>query len=232
MTKRYKGFSFTYSKLKSFETCPLQHQQATILKQPGMEASGDAIDYGNRVHTALAEAIKNDIPLVPAMRHLQYWVDWFKGIPGEQFVEEKWGMTRDFGEADFFSNFAWLRLIVDAAKVHGPIGRLVDWKTGKRLEEPLQLWLGAACMFAKFPWLKVVDSMFVWLKEDDGRNSHECISAQTVRKEEIGDIWTSLLPRIEHYEHTIAADGPWPARPGDHCKFCRYQGCEFFGKGR
>lgn len=222
-----KPFSFTYSKLKNFEKCPLQHKVTDIERRPGTEPGGDAISYGNKVHSAFKAALKHNEALAPDMSHLQYWVDWVKDLPGERFIEEKWGLNRNMATpAEFFSNFAWLRLIVDVAVVHreAKIGWLVDWKTGDPKwvgEQPLQLWLGAAVMFSKFPELETVDSMFVWLKDDDGTNSHECITAETVRKPMLPEIWEAILPRVELYEQTVAADGPWLSKPGSHCKFCR-----------
>jgi hypothetical protein len=222
-----KPFSFTYSKLKSFETCGRQHEAEAILRLPGMEPSGDAIDYGNRVHKAFEDALgPEQRPLIPAMRHLQYWVDWVKSLPGTRFVEAKWALSRDFQEAEWFGA-PWMRLRGDVAVVNRPakLGWLVDWKTGNRLDEPLQLWLGAAVMFQLFPELELIDSMFVWLKEDDGRNSHECISAETIKREQVGEIWDQLLPRIGTYEEAVASKTFLP-KPGRHCRWCKLLTCD------
>lgn len=228
-----KAFSFTYSKLKSFETCGRQHK-AQLDKLPGMEPSGDAIDYGNRVHKALAEALRTydaPITLPNQMKYLQYWVNYVNSLPGQKYIEDKWAMDRTFQPILFFSNQAWLRLIVDVAVVGDKVGWLLDWKTGKRLEEPLQLWLGAAIMFAKFPQLELIDSMFCWLKEDDGKNSHECITAETIKRNQIGEVWNSILPRVSAYENAIDTNTFLPS-PGRHCRYCKLQSCEFFGKAQ
>lgn len=226
-----KPFSFTYTKLKNFETCGRQHYHVDILREPGLEASGDAIDYGNRVHKALAEALKTGNPVPQQMKYLQYWVDHVNQLPGQKFIEDGWGLDKDFNETAYFGNFAWCRLKVDAAVVGEKVGWLIDWKTGKRLEEPLQLWIGAAVMFQKFPQLKTIDSMFVWLKEDDGKNSHECISAEVIKRSQIEDVWGQILPRVEIYEKAVSG-GVFPPKPGYHCRWCRVQSCEFFGKGQ
>lgn len=222
------NFCYTYSKLRDYEKCGFQHYHTSILKKPGLEPSGDAIEYGNRVHAALKSALKGS-PLDPRMRHLQYWVNWFERIPAHQtFIEEKWALDRHYQRTEYYGK-PWLRYNVDAAKVFGPLGYLVDWKTGKRLEEPLQLWLGAVVMFAYFPDLRHIESMFVWLKYDDGTNSNECISTEVIKRKDAGDIWESLLPRINAYEDAIATNTFVPS-PGDHCRFCRVQACEHFGK--
>lgn len=224
-------FNFTYSKIKDFEQCGLQHYHATILKTPGMQPSGDAIDYGNRVHKALAEALKNGVELPQMMKFLRPWVDYVGGLPGTKYIENKWGIDRDYQPIDFFNNGqVWMRFIGDAAGVFGKVGWLIDWKTGKRLEEPLQLWLGALMMFSQFPELEVIRSMFVWLKDYDGKNMAECISTEIVKRAQAEEVWAGLLPRIQTYE--AACDtGNFLPMPGRHCRYCRLQSCDFFGKG-
>jgi len=223
-------FSFTYTKLKGYEECGRKHKAELdkLLPPP----SGEAIDYGNEVHIALHKAIKDDIPLPPRLGFLQYWVDWAKSLPGERFVEEKWGLSDQFQPTEFFRRnnadaWPWMRLIVDLAVVNheSNVAWLVDWKTGKRLEEPLQLWLGAALMFQKFPDLKVIESMFVWLKEDDGKNSHNCISAERIKRSQIDDLWAQLMPRIKTYEDAVATGAFYPS-PGKHCRWCKLMGCK------
>jgi hypothetical protein len=175
----------------------------------------------------LEDALGKDIPLPVLMKGLQFWVDWCRGLPGKPYVEQKWAIDRQYQPTEYFGS-PWMRSKVDFATVHGPIGWLVDWKTGKRLEEPLQLWLNAMVMFAQFPELRRIESMFVWLKEDDGINSGECISVEHVKREETGEIWEQLLPRIKTYEDACQTQS-FPPRPGMQCRWCRVQSCEFFG---
>lgn len=224
-----KSFSFTYSKLKNYEKCPLQHKVVDLDRAPGTEAGGDAIDYGNRVHKALSDVLKRKLSLPGSMAYLQYWIDYVQGLPGEHFIEDGWALDSNYQPTEYFGPLAWLRLKVDVGVVDGRRGWLVDWKTGQRLEEPLQLWLGAVVMFAKFPSLQIIDSMFVWLKEDDGKNSHECISAEVIKRGQIGEVWENILPRVRTYEESVRT-GSFIAIPGRHCKYCRVTSCEFFGK--
>ena len=224
-----KPFSFTYSKLKNYEQCPLQHKKVDLDRTPGWEPSGDAIDYGNRVHKALHEALSKGTALPAMLKGLQYWVDWANQLPGEKYVEQKWALDRYYMPTEYFGS-PYIRFNADLAAVHGPVGWLADWKTGKRLEEPLQLWIGAAIMFAHFSELRTIDSMFVWLKEDDGMNSAECISAEIIHRHDIPSIWDQVGPRVKIYEEACQSQTFIP-RPGAHCRWCRVQSCEFFGGG-
>ena len=223
------AFSYTYSKLTAFEKCALQHQQTSLLRRY-QEDSSDALVYGAKVHAAIEKALLGTKALPRTMSYLQYWIDWAKRHPGAHHVEAKWALDRHYQPTEYFGH-PWLRYKCDFAANHGPLGWLVDWKTGGRKEEPLQLWLGALVMFAMFPFLRRVESMFIWLKEDDGVvDPEECISRETVKREQAAEIWTGLLPRIEAYETAVATNVFRPS-PGRHCKYCRVQSCEFFGKG-
>jgi hypothetical protein len=51
-------------------------------------------------------------------------------------------------------------------KIAGPVALIVDWKTGKVLENSEQLALMAQCVFAHFPQVMKVRSEFVWLQFD------------------------------------------------------------------
>jgi hypothetical protein len=229
------AFNFTYSKIKDFEQCGLQHYHASILKTPGTQPSGDAIDHGKKVHDVLHQALRTDgqqKELPHQFKYLQPWVDYVNWLPGDRYVEIKWGMDRDYQPHPFFNNATvWMRYVGDVAGVYGGAGWLLDWKTGKRLEEPLQLWLGALMMFTQFPQLQTIRSMFVWLKEYDGTNRDECISVEIIKRAQAQEIWTGLLPRIKAYEQACET-GNFLPKPGRHCGWCRVQACEFFGKGR
>lgn len=244
-----KPFCFTYSKLKSFETCGLQYQHQDILKTPGTEPQGDFIDWGNDVHEAIENALNHRLqtgkkeakPLPPRMQHLQYWVDYCANLPGDaKYVEEKWALNKDRMAAPYFSPPPWYRLKVDFASVDRATksGVLVDWKSGNRLDEPLQLWLGAACMFMQFPpeELDLIVSMFVWLKEFDPKQISEdtlerWTSVEVIKRSQIDDIWDSLGHRIDALESAVA-DNVFHPKPGRHCRWCRVTACDFRGKGQ
>lgn len=226
-------FCFTYSKVKNFEQCGRQHEAVDIAKLPGLEASGDAIDYGNLVHHTFKNVLEDNQPLPAKLKHLQYWVDYVNTLmqqPGAvKYIEEKWALDRDYNPTEYFGR-PWMRYNCDVAVTayDCKAGWLIDWKTGNRVEEPLQLWMGAAMMFQQFPTLEVVASMFVWLKEDGGTNSHECISCETIKRKDVPELWETMLPRIQIYEQAVDT-GVFHPKPGPHCRYCRVQSCEHWG---
>jgi hypothetical protein len=109
-------------------------------------------------------------------------------------------------------------------RIVGDVALAVDWKTGKILEDSVQLALTAAVIFAKFPQVKAVRSTYVWLKDD-------CESSETFYKEDMPAMWRSIWHRIEAMEaaHTHTN---YPPTPSGMCKsWCAVTKCPHNGKG-
>src|SRR5205807_2231069 len=75
-------------------------------------------------------------------------------------VEQQLAINADFGPVPWFDSAAWFRGIGDVIKIVGPVALIVDWKTGKIVEDSQQLALMAACVFAHHPEVQKVRSEF------------------------------------------------------------------------
>jgi hypothetical protein len=223
-----KAFSWTYSKLKNSDVCPRKYHQVDILKK--FKDSTDQLMYGIKVHDALKDAIKGDRPLPDSFVDYQYWVDWARGLEGHKLVENKWALDRNFNETEYFGPRVWMRLHGDFINIapNGRVAILADWKTGKRIEDPVQLWLSALCLFAHHPDVEIVQAMFVWLKECDGKNNGSCISVERIHRVNQAALWEKVLPRAEELERRHIQDD-FPAWPGRHCTWCPVSSCEHYG---
>jgi hypothetical protein len=81
----------------------------------------------------------------------------------------------------------------------------------------------AACVFAHYPAVMKVRSMFAWLKED-------AETTQDFHRNDMPAMWRHLWPRIEAlknaYENTI-----FPPKPGGLCKrYCPVTQCPHNGE--
>lgn len=220
-----KEWAWSYSKLKNFETCPRRHYEIDILKSFKEDmVPGGALDEGNKVHAALAKACMQTEKLPPQYAHHQIWVDRVLAGPGELFVEQKYAITRSFGPTSYFARDVWYRGIGDVVRVDGPVALILDWKTGKILEDSVQLMLMAQCIFSHYPEVRRVRSEFVWLKE-------ECTSPEVFDRKEVADQWIDLLRRVTKLETDSKAQ-QFPPKPSGLCrKHCVVQSCPFWGKG-
>lgn len=216
-----KSFSWSYSKLKNFESCPKRHYHVDVAKDVKEEES-EQLAYGNMLHKALAERIGKGIPLPSPFAAMEVWAEKVSHPGGKILVEQKLAITKDFGPCDFFAKDAWFRGIGDVIKIIGPVALILDWKTGKIVEDSQQLALMAACVFAHHPEVQQVRSEFIWLKED-------ATTRADFKREDMPKVWAALWPRIEALE-AAATTLTYPARPGFLCrKYCPVSACPHHG---
>ena len=68
-----KPFAWSYSKLKNFEVCPKRHYNVDVIKA-FKEEEGEALQWGNAVHKALADRCgPNHTPLPKTMQGYEKW---------------------------------------------------------------------------------------------------------------------------------------------------------------
>lgn len=220
-----KEWSWSYSKLKNFEVCPKRMYEvdiAKVYKEP--EDPDGPLAWGNRVHDAFAKCLKGLAPLPAEMASYQTWMDRVRAGPGELFVEQKYAITRQFQKTAYFASDVWYRGVGDVVRIDRDIALVLDWKTGKILEDSVQLMLMAQCLFSHYPQLKYVRSEFVWLKDD-------CTTPELFTRQEVADQWVGLLDRVNGMEHA-AQQMTYPPKPGRLCRsYCPVESCPFYKKG-
>lgn len=221
-----KEWSWSYSKLKNYETCPKRMYEIDLCGnfKEALDPDGP-LAWGNRVHDAFKATLKNNTPLPDDMVDLlQPWVDRVRRGAGELLVEQKYAITRQFQKTAYFAKDVWYRGIGDVVRVDRDLALVLDWKTGKILEDSVQLMLMAQCVFSHYPEVKYVRSEFVWIKDD-------CTTPELLSRQEVAEAWTELLPRVNAMEQA-AKDMSYPPKPNGLCKrFCVVTSCPFHGKG-
>lgn len=218
-----KAFAWSYSKLKNFETCPKRHWHVDVQRDV-KEEEGEALQWGNAVHKALAERVEKGKPLPKTMQEYEKWAD--RITSGSNFtilVEQKLAIRKDLSGCSWFADDAWYRGIGDVIKIAGPVALIVDYKTGKIIEDGSQLALMAQCVFAHHPKVQKVRSEFVWLKED-------ATTRADFTRDGMVQIWKALWPRIESLENAHNTM-TYPAKPGALCKrWCPVRQCPHHGE--
>lgn len=218
-----KAFSWSYSKLKNYETCPKRHFHCDIAKDVKDEES-EQLAYGNAVHKALAEAISGKAALPGPFKDLQKWVDKLASpLPNSRLlVEQQLAITSAYSATEWFGKDAWYRGVADVIKISGPVALAIDWKTGKILEDGVQLALMAACIFAHHPEVQRIRTEFVWLKED-------ATTRADFTRDDLVKVWAGVLPRVQTLENA-AASATYPPKPGFLCKrYCPVVACPHHG---
>lgn len=219
---RQPKFTWSYSRLKNFEACPKRHWEIDLAKNFKEEESENLL-WGGTVHKALADRCgPNQTPLPPAVPY-EGWAQRVLHGGGVVTVEENLALTENFTPCGYFDHDVWFRAKGDFTKIMGDIALTVDWKTGKVLEDSVQLALVAACLFAKHPQLKAIRSSFIWLKED-------AETSEVFYREDMPNMWRGLWPRIEALKQAFLQSN-YPPLQGRLCrKWCPVTSCPHHGK--
>jgi hypothetical protein len=229
-TEVKKPFAWSFSRLKNYEVCPKRYYETDVLKKHNDGDDNEQLQWGERVHNVMANRCAKNEALPPEMpAHYEAWAQRVLIGGGEIFVEQELAIDENFGPAPWFGARdgsgpqPWFRAKVDFVKKQGSIALLVDWKTGKILDESFQLALSCACAFAKWPDLDAIRASYVWLKED-------AESSDTVLRSDMPNLWRALWPRITKLASSHQSMD-FPPTPSGMCKkFCKVISCPNHGK--
>lgn len=219
---RPKPFAWSYSKLKNFESCPKKHWHVDVQKDFKEEES-ESQQWGNIAHKKLAERLSKGTPLPAGMQHFEKWCERILVGGGDILVEQQLAIDKDFNACKWFGDDVWYRGIADVIKINGPVALAVDWKTGKILEDSVQLGLMAQCIFAHHPSIQRIRTEFIWLKEDAS-------SRADFKRGDMAQLWRSIWTRVEQLKHAHETTS-YPAKPGGLCRnWCPVKTCPHHGE--
>jgi hypothetical protein len=217
-----KPFSFSFSRLKNYETCPRRHQQIDLLKNFKDEES-ETLVWGDQVHKMLAARLgprKEELPF--AFKQFEVLAQRIEAIEGKLLVEQKYAITENLEACDYFSSKAWFRSIADVAVINPPVAAAIDFKSGKVIDDSVQLALMCGCIFAHYPDVHGIRSEYWWLRQD-------AITSANFKRSEMLGIWKSVWPRIEQLKLAYETNY-YPPKPGGLCKrYCPVVNCEYHG---
>jgi hypothetical protein len=209
--------AWTFSHLEKFATCPKQFYHTSVVRD-FVSPPTEATIWGQKVHEAFENRIKDGTPLPTGMERWESLARKIDSIDGHKFTEIKMAINKAFLPADWGD--AWSRGIADLLVVKDNKALVFDYKTGKRKpSEQLQLY--AAYAFAHYPEVETVKTTFVWLK--DSKTDQDVF-----HRDQVPEIWKDFLPRVAKLESAYERDA-WPARPSGLCRgWCPVKTCTHY----
>jgi len=223
-----RPFSWSYSRLKNFETCPRRYLEVDLQKKWGKEQS-DALDWGDTFHAAMAARLsKKKVPLPVTV---QRYEDQAKRIERTRMAdgvpimtELKLSFDNQFRATNYFDKATWFRGVADVLVVNDDLAAVFDWKTGKRKDDFTQLALMAQCVFANYPQVQGLQAEFVWIGEPVQRYE------QVFTRHGMAPIWNEIFPRLK--ELMLAHQtNHYPERPNRFCaEWCPVIDCKHNGR--
>jgi hypothetical protein len=219
-----KPFSTSYSRIKTFESCP-QKYYGTMVSKEWVEPDDEGLQWGRTVHKSMERIIiTGEIPPdSPYKQDAERVLAILAKHPDALVLtEQQLAITRTMQKTSWFGNDVYFRAVVDMAMVKGPVGIAIDWKTGKVVEDSPQLMLTALVMFIHYPQLQAVKTEFAWLK------THEK-TTETYYRDKIMQQVQAFQPRLAKIE-AAHINNDFPAEPGRLCRrYCPVKSCPHYG---
>ncbi|QIG66894.1 putative exonuclease RecB family protein [Rhizobium phage RHph_TM3_14A] len=220
-----KSFSFSYSKLKNFRTCPRRYHDIDVAKIYQENDNAGHLAEGNRVHKAFEQRISKGVPFPADLAHYEDAALRLLTLPGTILTEQQLAIREDLSPCEWFAKDAWYRGIADLVAINGPVAIAIDYKTGKIVEETEQLALLAECIFSHFKEVQAVRTEFWWLRED-------AATREDFRRNKRHETWAAVTPKVMELKHAHDTMTFPPKQNGLCRNHCIVTGCPFHGGGK
>lgn len=218
MPQGAKALIGSHTFVDTFARCPKQAFHRYVAKdQPFVES--EEMRWGNLVHSAMEHRCgKEAKPLPETMQAYEKYALPIVGLPDLR-VEYKIGIERNGVHTGFFNSAVWFRGKVDILSKQGNTAFIVDWKTGKKREDPSELEEHALMVKCIWPEIETIKGCYVWLKTDEMGTIHDLSH------------FSMTFERVQRYmtqaEKLLADDIEWPARENPLCGWCSVKSCKF-----
>lgn len=214
-------FSWSYSALKNFETCPRRHYAYEVAREV-KEPESEALKHGHAVHAAFQARVAKGKKLPLGMGMHEKMLAKLATAPGEIHAERKLALASTLEPAGWGN--AWFRIVLDYTNIRDDgTATVIDYKTGRVTEDMTQLQLAAATLFAHDPEITRVKAALLFV-------AHEQVERAEFLRDNVTEIWSEVLPRVRKVEEARRTQN-YPPKPGGLCKrWCGVRACPFNGK--
>lgn len=217
-----KPYTWSYSRLKNFETCPKRSWHVDIARDIKEPESPQLLD-GNLLHAAMAARIgPKRVQLPLGMEYMEPWANMLLQAAqgGRIATEVKVALDKNFDATTYFGKNVWFRGVLDVLIIKGNMAIVGDWKTGRMTEDNPQLALFAQCVFSTYSMVDAVRTEFFWTANQER-------TRRDFRRADMPAFWAEMLPRVSRMERAHATS-EYPAKPGRLCaNWCPVHVCAY-----
>ncbi len=211
----------SYSAINDYHICPRRFYHKWVARDLPREEKSQAQIDGTAAHEDLRKRLERSEPLADwANASLSEMCKFLEDRPGTLKCEYKLGMKLDGTPCDFFADGVELRGVLDFVIMHKDASLILDWKTGKVREDPMELRIQALLLRANHPELASISAHYFWLKEGKLGVVHE-----------VDDTASTLRMMLQYHKHIgqRVEDKDWPPDQNPLCGWCPVtkELCEF-----
>ena len=213
------SFTWSFSSLKEYVNCPKQYQETKVLKRFFKRVTPE-MTYGNEVHKALENYVKDGTPLAPNYQRFAGMLDTLLEIEGDRYPEHKMALDSAGGACEYNGKDRWVRGIADLLIIQDYTAYIVDYKTGSnKYPDPKQLKLMALMVFAHFPDVSHIKAGLLFV-------AHDTFIDEEYKRSQIRELWNSFNGDLARMQMSYENDA-WMPNPTPLCGWCPVRTCDF-----
>lgn len=225
-----KKFSWSFSQLDAFDTCPYQLREVRLTKRFSDRNKWNVM--GTDDHSVIENRVAKGTPLTPKLAGYEEPIARLMEIPGVKKPELEVCLTEDWQPTGWFAKDAWARAKIDLNILNRDKHRVIqiDWKTGKRRKpnrffqlKVNNLLYDATCKAHGFV-LERFDNALVWVADRFD------VERFKTRQEDMDDIRCEVMEKVETYQRAYDADRFPPKQNGLCRRHCPVIDCKFNGR--
>ena len=203
-----------HTPLSNYENCPRKFWHMYVAKDlPWQEPTPEMLE-GRRQHEAFDRALKaGDAASAPLPEMAAYVLQ----ADGLKEYEHKMAVAASGTPCNWQVDCTFFRGIADVTIVAPPNALILDWKTGKKREDPAELEGFALLLKAHYPNLEYIGGAYVWLKHGGMGQLHDLSDTKGAMRR-VKTQWEGMSAR--------PLDKEWNATPNALCGWCPVKKCE------
>jgi hypothetical protein len=203
-------FVLSYTLINDYNNCPKKTWHKHIKRDIAKETKTWAQSKGTALHEALKKRLKIREPLPEEFKSLESTCNYLQDHESIKHMEIQLGMRADGSHCDFFASDVRFRGAIDLVCSNSPAAFILDYKSGKRWEDPLELRLNAVLLRARYPDLTQISGSYFWTRDAEvGR----------LYRLDPDDAWKSLCSTAEAMAGRLARQD-WPPDDNVLCAWC------------
>ena len=208
---------WTYTNLSDFDNCPHKYYRKHVKKDLPKEPPSEAMTWGISVHEAMEKRLRDRTPLPETMLKFEPLAAVVERLPGIKTYETKVAINVNWTGTRFFGDDVFGRGKIDVLVVpENGNGLILDWKTGKKREDPFELMCFA--LMASKQWnVQNWKGAYVWLQDMKLGQMYDLNPDEAMR---------TIEKRTQAIEENAMRDH-WPKHDNPLCGWCPVHDCEF-----
>lgn len=209
----------SHTMLSTFDRCPKQaYHRYVVRDQPYVES--ESMKWGNQVHSALeVRGGPKKVPLPEAMSRFEKYIAPFDTHHHVR-TEAMLGMTLSGKASAFFDNArTGFRGKADLISRQGTHAFMLDWKTGRKWEDPRELEEHATLLKIESPELTSIKGAYVWLKEDELGKVYNLL-------DKVPETFERIVDTTKTIRQMAQKGTEFPARENKLCGWCSVE-CKY-----